>query len=138
VNSSFIVYRSSFQGITMNLSMLGYLFGRAPISTMGFSGAVASSSVHLKGAGGEAGDGFPLPRSGVLTGLQVWDGSTLRFDTDEISCSGGDRLSIFCQNAGTDFNVTVRVNGASTSLQAAGVPYNSTLYVVVEFTLLRS
>lgn len=122
----------------MNLSMLAYLFGRSPVSTMCFSGAVTSSSVHLKGAGGEAGDGFPLPKSGVLTGLHVWDGAALRFDTDEIVFTAGDRLAVFCQNTGTDFNVIVRINGSSTALQVSGVPCNCTLFATAEFSLLRT
>lgn len=122
----------------MNLSMLSYLFARSPVSTMGFSGAAGTTSLHLKGPGGEAGDGFPMPRSGVLTGLQLWDGTTRRYDMDEIAFSAGDRLAVYGQNTGTDFNVTVRLNGVSTALQVTGVPYNSTLFTVVEFTLLRS
>ena len=122
----------------MNLSMLAYLFGRSPVSTMCFSGAVTSSSVHLKGAGGEAGDGFPLPKSGVLTGLLVWDGAVRRYDTDEISFAAGDRLSLYCQSTGSNFTITVRLNGSSTVLQVSGVPYNSSLFAVVEFVLLRS
>jgi hypothetical protein len=122
----------------MNLSTLSYLFARSPISTMGFSGVTASTSVHLNGPGGQAGDGFPLPRDGVLTRLELWDGSTRRFDTDEISFSAGDRLTVYCQNVGASFTVKVRFNGVSTALQIEDVPLNSTLFAVVEFSLLRS
>jgi len=122
----------------MNLSTLSYIFARSPISTMGFSGATTSTSIPLKGPGGEAGDGFPMPRDGVLTRLQLWDGSTRRFDVDEISFSAGDRLAVYCQNAGSNFTVKVRFNGVSTALQIEGVPFNSTLFAVVEFSLLRA
>jgi hypothetical protein len=122
----------------MNLSTLSYLFARSPISTMGFSGTTATTSVHLKGPGGEAGDGFPMPRDGVLTGLQLWDGSARRFDTDEISFAAGDRLAVYCQNMGTSFTVKVRFNGVSTAIEIEGVPHNSTLFAVVEFSLLRA
>lgn len=122
----------------MNLSTLSYIFARSPISTMAFSGVTASSSIHLNGPGGQAGDGFPMPRDGVLTGLQLWDGSTRRFDTDEISFAAGDRLAVYCQNAGASFTVKVRFNGVSTALQIEGVPFNSSLLAVVEFSLLRA
>ena len=122
----------------MNLSTLSYIFARSPISTMGFSGTTATTSVHLKGPGGEAGDGFPMPRDGVLTGLQLWDGSTRRFDEDQISFSAGDRMAVYCQNMGSSFTVKVRFNGVSTAMQIEGVPHNSTLFAVVEFSLLRS
>jgi hypothetical protein len=122
----------------MNLSTLSYLFARSPMSTMGFSGAVGTTSVHLKGPGGEAGDGFPMPRDGVLSGLRLWDGSTNHADGDEITFAAGDRLAVYCQNMGSNFTVKVRVNGVSTGLEISGVPCNCTLFAVVEFTLFRA
>ncbi|RPH95492.1 hypothetical protein EHM69_04280 [candidate division KSB1 bacterium] len=116
---------------------LSYLFARAPISTMGFSGVTQTASLYLNGPGGQAGDGFPLPRNGFLTGLRIWDGTTTRTDTDEIAVLAGDRIAVFCQNVGPSFTVRVRVNGTSTSLQVMAVPLNSTLFVTVEFILLR-
>jgi hypothetical protein len=121
----------------MNLSTLSYLFARSPISTMGFSGVTTTASIHLNGPGGQSGDGFPLPRDGVLTRLEIWDGTTRRFDTDEISFVAGDRLSVYCQNLGSDFTVKVRLNGVSTAMQIEAVPHNSTLFAVVEFSLRR-
>lgn len=121
----------------MNLSTLSYLFARSPISTLGFSGVTGTTSIHLYGPGGQAGDGFPLPRDGVLTRLELWDGSTRRYDTDEISLAVGDRLAVYCQSTGTNFTVKVRINGVSTTLQVENVPFNSTLFAVVEFSLLR-
>lgn len=122
----------------MSLTTLNYLYARAPISTLSFSGVTTTASIYLKGGGGEAGDGFPMPRDGVLTGLRVWDGTTLRFDTDEISFAAGDRLAVYCQTTGSNLSVKIRVNGTSTAMQVTGVPFNSTLFAVIEFVLIHN
>ena len=116
---------------------LAYLFASRPLNTLGFSGVTTTSSIYLPGPGGQAGDGFPLTRAGHITGIKVWDGTTLRSDVDNISFQSGDRLSVYCQNMGSNFTVKVRLNGNSTSLDVASVPHNSTLFVMVEFQLLR-
>lgn len=117
---------------------LSYLYSTTPLSTMAFSGVTTSASIYLNGPGGQAGDGFPMTRSGVLTGLRLWDGSAGRFDVDQVAFQPGDRLSVYCQNTGSDFTVKVRLNGASTSLQVTGQPFNCTLMAVVEFILTRT
>ncbi len=114
-----------------------FLYATRTLNTMGFSGVTVTSSVYLNGPGGQAGNGFPLPRNGLLTGLYVWDGTTLRSDTDMISFVAGDKLSVYCQNAGSNFTVKARLNGNSTSLEVPNVPFNTTQFVVVEFTLNR-
>jgi hypothetical protein len=116
---------------------LSYLYARAPLSTICFSGTVSTASVHLAGPGGASGNGFPLPRRGYLTGLHLWDGSAYHFDTDEVAFAAGDCISIYCQAGGSDFTVKVRVNGNTTSLQIASVPFNSTLFATIEFLLIR-
>jgi hypothetical protein len=116
---------------------LCYLLARAPISTMGFSGVTASTSIYLNGPGGQGSPGFPLPRRGYLTALRLWDGTTERWDMDEVAFQAGDRVSVYCQNVGSDFTVKVRLNGVSTTLQTTNVPFNSTLTATVEFMLVR-
>lgn len=116
---------------------LSYLYARAPLSTICFSGTVGTSSTGLPGPGGQSANGFPLPRRGYITGLHLWDGSTYRFDTDEIAFVAGDCLSVYCQASGSDFLVKVRLNGNTTSLQLSSVPFNSTLFVTVEFLVIR-
>ena len=93
--------------------------------------------MQLNGPGGESADGFPVQRDGNLLGISVWDGTTLRNDTGNITLTAGDRISVYCQSTGTDFIVKIRVNGISTSIEASGVPYNSTLMATVEFTQNR-
>jgi len=114
-----------------------YLLANTPLSTICFSGTTGTSSIYLNGPGGIAGDGLPMPRRGYLTGLTLWDGSLVRSDGDKISFNSGDRVSLYCQNTGTDFTVKVRLNGVSTSLQITTIPHNSTLQAVVEFMLIR-
>ena len=114
-----------------------YLLAARQIESMGFSGALTNASVYLSGPSGQAGDGLPVPYRGYLTRIQVWDGATLHSDTDEIAFNADDRISVYCQSSGSDFTIKVRVNGSSTNLQVAGVPFNTTLYVTVEFLLFR-
>ncbi|MDD5088953.1 MAG: hypothetical protein PHI18_09180 [bacterium] len=114
-----------------------YLLARAPLSTMAFSAQMASASIYLNGPGGQSGDGFPLPRAGVLTAVHVYDGTRVLSDTGEISFTAGARLSVYCQSTGSAFNVRVRLNGSSCGLDVAEVPFNSSLKVVVEFSLFR-
>ena len=105
---------------------------------MCFSGTTGTTSQGLPGAGGQAGSGFPLPRAGFLTSVHLWDGSTYRFDANEIAFAAGDRLSVFCQAGASDYTVKVRLNGNSTGLQMTGVPFSSTLYITVECLVLRA
>ena len=120
----------------MNLTH-AYLLASRPLSTMAFSGVVSNQSVYLNGSGGQAGNGFPLPRRGYITALQVWDGTTLRFENEQLQFQAGDRIAVYCQAAGSDFAVKIRLNGNSTALQVTGVPFNSTLYATVELMLIR-
>lgn len=114
-----------------------FLLATRPPQTICFSGAVTNASVYLNGPGGQAGDGYPLPRRGILTRLDVWDGTTLRSDTDEISFNIGDRLALFCQSTGSNFTLKIRINGTSTNLQVPNVPFNTTLFATIEFLLIR-
>jgi hypothetical protein len=117
---------------------LNYLYATTPPTVLGFSGVTTTSSIQLNGPGGQSGDGFPILRDGYLTGLSVWDGATWRSDSAEIKLNAGDRISVYCQNAGSSFTVKIRINGVSTTVQTAGIPYNSTLMALVEFTQHRA
>ncbi|MFZ5434440.1 MAG: hypothetical protein ACOZB3_11795 [Calditrichota bacterium] len=117
---------------------LNYLFARAPLSTVGFSGTVTSVSVYLNAPGGIAGDGVPMPRAGYLTGLQVWDGTRQYSDQAKIAFNAGDRLAIYCQNVGGSYTVRARLNGVSTALDCAEIPFNVTLFATLEISLLRT
>ena len=92
----------------MNLTHT-FLIASRPLNTMSFSAAVTNQSLYLNGPGGEAGNGYPLARRGYITALHLWDGTTYRYDTDEIAFQMGDTLAVYCQNAGSDFDVKVRL-----------------------------
>jgi hypothetical protein len=115
---------------------LNYLLANSPLSTMAFAGAVTTTSAYLNGPGGLT-DGYPLTRRGLITRLRVWDGTTLRSENDEIAFADGDRLAVYCQHITTNFTVKIRLNGTSTEFEIANVPQNVSLFVVVEFVLIR-
>jgi hypothetical protein len=113
-----------------------YLLARTALSTISFSGAVGTASIVLNGPGGQSGN-IPLPRRGYVTALHVWDGTTHRYDMDEIAFSAGDRISVYCQTSGSVFIVKIRVNGTSTTLMVSDVPQNTTLNATVEILMIR-
>jgi len=103
-----------------------------------FSKQVTTSSTFLAGAGGIGADGFPVPFSGHITGLQVWDGATIHSATGTREISTGDRLSVFASYSGGTFNVAVIHNGNFTTLQVNGLPASSTYMASVPLLLARS
>jgi hypothetical protein len=114
---------------------LNYLYAHSSVALLCFSGQTGNTSVDLNGPGGLGGDGFPLPTAGTIRAIRLWDGAVDRSDSDEIAVAAADRLSVYCQDAGSDFTVKVRVNGAATNLEIPNVPYNSILYASVEVQL---
>lgn len=114
-----------------------FLLARAPISTMAFSAQTGATSMYLNGPGGESGDGFPLPRAGVLRSLSVFDGSQIHSDFADVSFGAGARLSVYCQSMGSNFTARVRINGASAGINVPDIPFNSSVKAVVEFALSR-
>lgn len=113
-----------------------YLLARSALSTISFSGTVGTTSITLNCPGGTSGS-VPLPRRGFATALHIWDGTTLRYDRNEIAVESGDRISVYCQTSGSTFTVKLRINGTSTALQVTDVPQNTTLVVTVETVLIR-
>jgi hypothetical protein len=105
---------------------LNHLLARRSEVLLPFSGAVTTASTYLKGAGGETGDGFPLPKGGKIVGLNVWDGVTHKSGTDEIVFSAGDRISLYAAYNAPVFTATVRINGVDTTLIASSLAANST------------
>lgn len=116
---------------------LAYALASQPLVFLTFSGTLGTSSVYLPGPGGIAADGIPIPFAGTLSQLTVFDGSTTFADTDNITFSANNRISVYCQNIGGSFTVKVRLNGVSTTLQTASVPLSSTLQVTVGFAINR-
>lgn len=103
-----------------------------------FAKQVATSSGFLDGAGAVGADGIPCPWPGKITGLSVWDGTTLHTTDSTHTLSAGDRVSLFATYASGTFNLTVIVNGNFTSVQVTGVAANATLQASVPLLLARS
>ncbi len=101
-----------------------------------FSTQVTTVSTYLKGPGGEAGDGLPLPRDARIYRIDCWDGTVLTSDTGNESASQGDRLSVYAAYSAGSFTVTVRVNGVDTAIEVTGISSGVTLMVTVYFKLI--
>jgi len=108
---------------------LAYLLARRREMLLCFSGAVTTTATYLKGAGGEAGDGLPLPRAGRILRIDCWDGSNLVSASGNVSVAQGQRVSVHATPSGGAFNVTLRLNGVATTLSASGAGQNATLFV---------
>ncbi len=106
---------------------LNQLLARRTPLLLNFSATVTTASTALKCAGGETGQGVPVPSAGKAVGLQVWDGATLQTASGVIDLAAGNRVILYAQYVTSNFTVTLRINGVDTALAAAGVAANSTL-----------
>ncbi len=110
---------------------LSYLLSKRQETMLCFSEAVTTAATYLKGAGGQAGDGIPLPKDARIYRIDCWDGTSLKSEIGNESVSQGDRLSLYAQVNGGIFDVYVRINGINTTLVATGVLQNTTLMASV-------
>lgn len=117
--------------MSLNLS-LNYLRSSQRWHQYHFSGTISTLSTYLKCAGGEAGDGVPLPRKGAIISLSVWDGILLREMTGEWVYQAGDRLSVWGELGPGKARVVVRINGMDTTISIDGAALNTPLFVSVE------
>jgi len=115
---------------------LNYLLAKRADILLCFSAQVTTSSTYLKGSGGEAGDGFPLPRAARIYRIDCWDGTVLVSSSGNITVSQGERLSVYAVASGGNFNVTLRINGINTTLAANGAGMNTTLWVTVHLQFI--
>ena len=106
---------------------LNYLRNEQTLITLCFSDSVTTSDKYLKGAGGIAGDGFPMPAAGVLLEIRVYDGSNVLSDADEVEFAAGDRISVYAVYDVDHFIVYIRKNGVNISIHADGVSANTYL-----------
>ena len=115
---------------------MNYLLTQKQETLICFSAQVTTSSTYLKGPGGEAGDGFPMPRKARVYRIDCWDGSNLKSKSDNVVFNQSERLSVYATASGLNFDVAVRNNGVSTALVATGANQNCTLWVTVHLKLL--
>ena len=115
---------------------LNYLLAKQSEVLLCFSAQVATTSIYLKGSGGEAGDGFPLPRNARIYRIDCWDGTSLVSDTGNVSVNQGQRVSVYAAYNAGSYDVKVRVNGADSALVASGLLANSTLMATVHLKMI--
>lgn len=114
-----------------------YLLTQRRHVLLAFSGAVTTAPTYLKGAGGEAGDGFPSTQTGAAVKLAVWDGLTLHSAEETVSLAAGDRLSLHFSPGTSEGEVTLRLNGVDTALKTPGVLHNAVLFAVLHLILME-
>ena len=115
---------------------LNYLLAKQSEVLLCFSAQVVTTSIHLKGSGGESGDGFPLPKNARIYRIDCWDGTNLVSDTGNVTINQGQRVSVYAVYNAGNFDVKVRVNGVNSELSAAGLLANATLMATVHLKLI--
>jgi len=117
-----------------NPALLNHLLSKPPAYTFQFSRQVYITDTDLRGAGGQAGEGFVVPCDGYVYKLIIWDGSLVRTGSEPIPVKEGDRIDL--QAVYTEaFTVTVYVNGSASDLAASPVNGNTSLYATVYFAI---
>ncbi len=114
---------------------LNYLKAHQKDQLLLFSAAVGTSSQYLKGSGGEAGDGFPMPADGSLIQLSVWDGANLKSAIGNVEIKAGERLSLWAEYSNGKIEVVARIDGVDTDLKASGLDANATLMAALLLVL---
>lgn len=125
----------------VNMSLnptLNYLLEKFSVSVLPFSKQLANESTYLAGAGGLAGDGFPMPTGGVILGIITWDGMYTKDTSDTVEFKAGDRISAFAEHVGENFKIYVCVNGESIAIMVSDLRENIDLYACVYLTLQRT
>ena len=102
-----------------------------------FSRALTTLNRYLYGAN-LAGDGFPMPVDGVIHGLRVYDKTNDKSDTGSVEFSAGDRISVYAENNGDSFTLTVKVNDSDTAISVSQVNENTDVYACVYIRLQRT
>ncbi len=115
---------------------LNYLSSRRCEALVCFSGTVTTTTVDLKGAGGEPGDGWALPRAARIHRIDCWDGGSLKSGTGNVSAAQGDRIGVRAVASDGAFDVKLLLNGSLSGLAATGAAKNSSLKVTVHITLI--
>jgi len=121
--------------MTLNHTLC-HLLARRHEQMLCFSRQLTSGPQYLKCAGGESGDGLPLPKAARIYRLDCWDGVTLFSAVGNVSASQGSRISVYASPNGGVYDLTVRINGVDTALRATGIAPGATLLVTVHLQLI--
>ena len=114
---------------------LNYLKAQQSLVLLCFSDSVTTSSKYLKGPGGIAQDGFPMPAAGTIESIQVYDGTDIEKVEGPLSFNAGDRISVYAVNATSAFTVYVRKNGVNTAVAAEDRAENTDILTTVTIRL---
>jgi len=117
---------------------LNYLKSEQSIVVLPFGDAVVISDKHLKGAGGLAGEGYPMPYHGCILAIDVYDGTSVHSDTGEIKFSAGDRISVYAVYDVASFTVYAQKNGINTAVFVSSVAGNTDLFATVTVKVTES
>ncbi len=113
-----------------------WLNGNLSTNMIHFSGSVTTISTTLNGPGGASGNGFPVPFTGLIRSMTIWDGSNLHSVSSDFQIAVGDRISVDCTHeGGSSFTVYLNLNGIAMQLFLNGLPENSTYYCTLELLL---
>ena len=115
-----------------------WLEARQSIALLPFSKHLDTTSTWLAGAGGVAADGYPLPYSCVVRGIQAYDGYSVLAGSGEVSFGAGDRLSMYATYEGGGlFTLVVTKNGSPTTLTVGSVSGNANVQAVVDLLMME-
>ncbi|MCB2198537.1 hypothetical protein KQI63_03980 [bacterium] len=116
-----------------------WLDARQSVCILPFSKSVATSSAWLNGPGGVAGDGVPMPVAGLLRGLTVFDGYTVRAENGEVAFEAGDRLAVYATYDGGSglFSLAVVLNATPTSIVVGSVASSTSLFATLDMLLME-
>jgi len=108
-----------------------YLRARQKNVLMNFTDSVGTSDRYLKGPGGLAADGYPMPAPGKIQRISVYDGVNTTTGDTETTFDADDRISVIAIYESPFFQVTVRKNGVNTSSYVSQIGANTTLIASV-------
>ncbi|MCX6640272.1 MAG: hypothetical protein NTW14_07285 [bacterium] len=104
-----------------------YLRERRDRMMINFQETVTTANTYLKGPGGYAGDGYPMPAPGKILRLYTWDGLNIRSSITPISFNAGDRISVYATYDVPYMLITVRINGVASGSYCNLVLANTTI-----------
>ncbi len=110
---------------------------RQSIVLLAFSEKVTTVSAPLKGPGGSTINGYPVPMKGRVTGLYVYDGTSVQQTSEVLDLSAGDIVSLSAVFAGGTFRVNLIVNGTTTSLGVSNNLANTDLLASLVMKLVE-
>lgn len=115
---------------------LNNLMSKPPAFIMNFGKALTTSSVGLRGVGSLLDNGYPVPYSGYLYKMTIFNETSVVKATALVKVEEDDCVSIYATHDAVDsFDLTVRINGVDTAIVIADHPESTDCYVTLYFGL---